>query len=242
MKSWSYSHFSAAKSCLQKYKLSVLDKVETAPNVDLTFGSAIHVALDSMFNGEDAEAVFLSYWKAYKDAPMEYGRFSWDDLANLGMNFISRFKRLHFNKYKRWQGETRMYGSYKGMKLEGTADWVGEYMDVPTLVDWKTSASAYDKDRALIATQLHLYAHLLHTTTEHRVKQLMYVPFVKGNGSIQTPVIIPFSEELMTEHLENMLLYTSILDGNHWPKNPESCLMGTRKCSYFNLCWKGSYT
>lgn len=239
MTSWSYSKTSCAKSCLRKYKLQYIDAVqpESPHSSDLAFGSAIHVALDAMFNKDNASLVFQAYWARH--GGLEYYRYNHDTLLSMGLELIRKFQAHHMPKYERWQGETRMYGEYQGHALEGTADFVGLYEGVPTLVDWKTSSNNYDVDRAHISTQLHLYAYLLHTTTSLRVKQLMYVPFVKYTCSIQRPVVVPFDESLMYDHLDNMMSYIKLIDSQHnWPKNSEACTYGTRKCTYTTLCWK----
>lgn len=244
MRSWSYSHWSIAVQCLQKYKLCVIDNIvpKGSESADLIFGSALHLAMDALFTGvDDPSAVFESYWNAQLTQDVKYGRYNHSQLLEMGINFISKFNRLQLPKYERIVGEKRYYGTYRDIRLEGTVDWVGRYQGALTLADWKTTGYSYDKDKALIGTQLHLYAYLYTQSTGQRIEQLMYVPFVKYNGAIQTPVIVPYDHKKVLAHLDSMVDYILLIDKQDtWPKNSAACMIGQSKCQYFETCWKES--
>lgn len=237
--SWSYSSYSTAMQCLRKYKHIYIDKLQPEQDSgDLKFGSAIHSAVNGALEGEDGEALFSLYWSSYANASLQYGRFKHDALASIGGDFMRKFAKFYIPRLKPVIMEQRAYGEYKGMKVEGTLDFYGELDGVPSLIDWKTTAWNYDKDKTLNALQLHLYAYLC--ITEHKLipQQIVYFPFVKSKSSIQEPVILPLDTKRMYALLDDMQRYVNSFAAVGDAKNPNSCLMGMLKCPFFDKCWR----
>lgn len=239
MSSWSYSAYSAAAKCLQYYKLVYIDKLvpDSLESGDLAFGSAMHSALNSILQGDSGEEIFNLYWDSYKEKEIEYGRFKWQELRELGLNFCSKFSRLQAKKYELESAEIRLYGEYKGIELEGQYDFVGKYNGRTSLRDFKTSGYNYDKSKSDIALQLNLYAYLYLQFGSTKLDTLGYTVLNKGTGSIQD-LTWDFDEKKMYEHLDNMVDYCANIEKRTThPKNPNSCQMGSFKCSMFEKCW-----
>ncbi len=239
MNSWSYSHYSAAMRCLRYYQHSiVLGTPTTEPeSPDLAFGSALHSALNATLHGEDGERVFELYWKSYYDKPLAYDRFDWNYLYGLGLSFISKWTRTYASKYKVVQTEQRLFATYKGIKLEGTPDFVGLYEDIPSVRDFKTSAYNYSKDKTAIALQLYLYAYLSIQNGVLSPKTLGYDVFTKSTGVVQKPITWDFKHEDMIKALDNMVSYVELLRKQEgYPQNYNSCLMGKNRCQFFEEC------
>lgn len=240
--SWSYSDFSLALSCLRKYKLLRIDKIveDAPPSGDLVFGSALHSAINYCLSGnDDAIDYFVSYWETYKDKPLEFSRFGWNDLDRIGSGFIRKFEDRYKSKLKPVIMEKRLYGSYRTVSLEGTMDFIGEYDGVMTLFDWKTTGYPYDKNKSLTALQLYLYAFLCIESAQIVPVQIAYLPFVKSTGSIQTPIILPFKKENMYYALDQLIEYVNLFERqNVYPKNYNECIKGKMVCSMFNVCHK----
>lgn len=245
MTSWSYSQYSAAVKCLRYYKLVYIDRI--VPDVpysgDLAFGSALHSAINSILTGDSGSDIFNIYWDTYKEKEMEWGRFKWAELRELGLNFLSKFGRLHAKKYEIKSAEVRMYGEYKGIQLEGTADFIGTYDGKLSLRDFKTSGYQYPKDKQYTALQLNLYAHLSEANGFGYPESLGYTVFNKGTGSIQD-LTWAFNKAVMFEHLDNMVTYIETMERDDspagivsWPKNPNACQLGSIKCNMFDICW-----
>lgn len=234
--------YSSAVTCLRKYQLCYIDKIvpEAPESGDLAFGSALHSALNGILTGENGEELFSIYWDSYETKELTYGRFKWKELKDLGLNFCSKFARLQAPKYKVQQAEVRLYGEYKGIKLEGTFDFLGEYNGRTSLRDFKTAGYNYDKAKAHTALQLNLYAFLATSTDNIRSSELNtlgYTVFNKGTGSIQD-LTWDFDEKVMYSMLDDMVAYCASIDSRQsYPKNPNSCLMGSLKCQYFDNCW-----
>jgi len=240
MTSWSYSMYSTAIQCLQKYKLIYIDQVvpEAPLSGDLAFGSALHSSLNSIIKGEDGEQIFEIYWDSYQGKELEYGRFKWKELREIGLNFCSKFSRLHASKYKMEMAEKRLYSEYKGVKLEGTPDFLGSYNGRISLRDFKTSGYNYAKEKAHVALQLNLYAYLSLSTGETKsIDTLGYTVFNKGSGSIQD-LTWDFDEAIMYSMLDDLVAYCATFDNRQsFPKNPNACVQGTMKCPFFEQCW-----
>lgn len=242
-RSWSYSHFSLALQCLRKFKYVAIDRLTPEyESGDLAFGSALHAALNAALEGGDGVGVFQVYWSTYKDKPLQYGRFKWQDLENLGLQFTSKFKKAYQSRFKLHTAEKRLFATYKGIKLEGTPDALAEFDGTMTLLDFKTSGMRYEAEKAKISLQLYLYAYLCIQSLKVTPAQIMYLPFLKATGGIQNPVIEPFKEEDMYAALDEMVEYIKLqpvedLAGSKYPKNQNQCLGYGRKCEYWDQCW-----
>lgn len=247
--SWSYSAFSTALTCMRKFKHVYVDRLTPDyESGDLAFGSALHLALNEVLTGGDGEQTFLTYWNTYKGKDLQYGRFKWTELENLGVQFVAKFKKGAGSKFDEIQcSEKRLFGEYKGIKLEGTPDLLAEFEGIMTLVDFKTSSARYEPDKAKVSLQLYLYAYLCITQLKVTPAQIMYLPFLKSTGGIQNPVIEPFREEDMYAALDEMVEYVrtfeqyDVMDGEtvirSYPKNFNQCFGYGRKCEFWSRCW-----
>ncbi len=239
MNSWSYSAYSSAVRCLKLYKYAYIDKitVEGPLGGDLIFGSALHSAINAVLTGQDGASTFQIYWMSYKDKEVEYGRYGWEDLASLGNEFIRKFTKLHAPKYELEFAEQRLYAEYRGVKLEGTPDYLGKYNGEQSLRDFKTSGYNYKQEKAQCALQLNLYAFLVR---ENKVgvdiSTLGYTVFNKGTGSIQD-LTWKFNETSMYKALDDLYMYCDQIEAvSEFPRNLNACLDYNRRCVYWDLC------
>ena len=238
MTSWSHSQYALALQCLRKYKYVYVDKLEPEglESADLAFGTALHTAIHAALTGQDSDTIFRISWAGYLDN-VEFGRFSHAQLLELGLGFLAKFTRTYASKFEPKLMESRLYGEYRGIKLEGTPDFFGLYEGEMTLADWKTTGTNYHKDKALSGLQLYLYAYLGIQNGFDAPRQLLYLPFNKGLGSIQRPVVVPFSESDMIKALDNMVDYIESMDTTKYPANYGSCFGYNKQCEYFSRCF-----
>lgn len=244
--SWSYSAYSSAVSCLRKFKYCYVDKIvpEGPDSGDLIFGSALHAAINSCLTDGDGLSTFEIYWESYKLKKVEYGRHKWEELSKMGAEFIRKFIKYHAPKYSLEFAETRLFGEYRGVRLEGTPDYYGVYNGVKSLRDFKTSGRNYEEGKGDCALQLYLYAYLYLTNNPtSRIDTLGYTVFNKGTGSIQD-LTWDFSEVKMYQALDNMIEYTKTWGLQYrdqveeYPMNLNSCYDYNRKCIYWDKCHK----
>ncbi len=224
--SWSYSAYSKAHECLACFKRGYLDG-EPQPGAesgDLLFGSAMHSAWNALLSGEDYEAVFETYWGMYKERrDIEYGRFKWAELHDMGHKFLSKFNRFHAKRFSLDKSEIRLHGEYNGVKLNGQFDFLGTLDGKYSLLDLKTSARNYEKEKEHVALQLNLYAYLALRNGLKYPDHLGYVVLNKGTGSIQEPLVWDFKEDKMYSMLDDMTNYCKLIaKADTFPKNPNA--------------------
>lgn len=239
MNGWSYSAYSTALICLRKYKYCFIDKLEPDyQDGDMAFGSALHSAINSILHGEDGYEIFKLYWDSYKDKPLVYSRFKWKELEEIGYTHLRKFIKLHASEYKVEIAEKRFYATYAGVSYEGTPDFYGMYKGKLSLRDFKTSGYNYDKEKKLLATQLYLYAYLAISNGLKPPETLGYTVFNKGTQSIQD-LTWEFNEVDMHKTLTDFMDYVDVLEKKDrviFPRNLNSCIFGTKKCSFWSRC------
>lgn len=244
-RSYNYSSLVSAYQCQQLYKYLYLDKIkpEVEQSGDMAFGSAIHFALEQhLRDGDDIVNSFEVYWNGEVKNNLKYGRYKHEELREMGIVLLERFKRLHAKKIKPIQLETRLYGELKGESVEGTPDCIGEFEGIKSIIDFKTSGVRYHKDKAQISEQMTLYNHLYNPD---EILQYVYIVFIKGQTpSIQivkyTPCLTEFTK--MLENIETQINQLEILQGANNPvlysRNTSQCIRGEIMCPFFDKCWR----
>lgn len=242
MASWSFSAYTMAHQCLQKYKFSFLESVpaEGPETGDLLFGTVLHSALHAQLIGLNAPELFALYWDTYQNKEVEYGRYNWDALRGLGEIFLRKFAAYHAKHHKLEFAEQRLYAEYKGIKLEGTPDFYGQYRGRSSLRDFKTSSRNYAGEKADCALQLYIYAYLWQGGGHDLPATLGYTVFNKSTGSIQD-LTWELDEKKMLAALDDLVNYVSIwaTQKDLYPRNLGACLDYNRPCQYFSRCHGG---
>lgn len=184
-----YSAIDTFVQCPAKwYKNYVLGEREEVKSSAMTYGTALHSALNSYFEGEDPYIMFQTHWNSIKSAHLEYDRFSWDDLNSLAVDkFLPNFIRLHSKKFSDGKMEQIMEMPFLGSNsLQGTFDWCGQYEGKLTMLDFKTSAREYHQSKIYRNPQLYIYCALYKHTYGVMPEQIVYKVFIKSEGRIQT--------------------------------------------------------
>lgn len=238
-----FSKLSDSQQCLKYYELKhvIKEPVEEELSADLEFGTAVHAGLHKILLGEDGEAAFLAHWEFSKDLDLQYGRHEHPILLDIGARLLARFKRLHAKKFKPFKMEERAYAEFDGVKLEGTPDFVGEFMDVPSILDFKTSGYRYDKRKILCDAQMPLYAALAKAAWGYECLQRVYVVFVKDANQPTIQIIkAPLTPMIVYDNLSNVIETCKELQvRKSFTKNTRNCIQGSRVCPYFTRCWGG---
>lgn len=234
-----YSGLETAQTCLRKFKEVYIDGAPSEESTDLLFGTALHAGLQAILEGAPGNPVTCAVLSTAIDGIKE-GRKSIAELTSLGETFLSRFERLHAKKFD-GKCEVALSGKMGEYEMEGTADFVGIYEGVPSIVDFKTSAYAYPKEKILTSHQMPIYSHLAKQTCGFEAKQIVYVVFCKQDGRIQT-LTRTLTPEFLDNHLENVVLCIKDLENRtEYPKNSRNCMMGRDiKCPFFEKCWGGN--
>jgi hypothetical protein len=241
---WWYSKVSDARKCSKFYDLKYLQKVPIVedPSADLEFGSAMHLALNEILRGGDGIELFNMQWEISKLGNLQFSRLNWEELKNIGETLLARFSRLHAKHFVPFQMEERIYSDIRGLKFEGTPDFVGGYKDKKSIVDFKTAAYRYDKRKILCDDQMPMYAILAEKELNYKAEQLVYVVFIKDrtNPSIQV-ITRSLTNDILEYTLDNVILTClEAQERKAFPMNTRSCLMGQYECPYFSKCFGGS--
>lgn len=240
--SYSYSALSAAYRCNRYYKYLYVDKLVQPglPSADMAFGSAVHFAMEELFEGKDPLQAFHVYWDQGK-TKLKYGRFQADRLEVIAEILLPRFQKLHAKKFVPYQSEIRLYGELNGIKLEGTPDMLGLYEGVESVIDFKTAAYRYPPEKVVLNEQMILYAYLAQTVAHYPVKQVVYKVFTKERDPTIQTLVQELTPELLANTLANITVQCKNLDHlretNQWSQNRNSCLMGEVRCAFFDTCW-----
>src|ERR1700722_9305475 len=102
-----YSQLNEFISCPMGYKRKYIDKIpDLERSSALEYGTAIHTAIKTHFEGGDGLEVFKLFWDSLKNTEMKYWRHDWFDLRNIAVaSFLPNFFRLHSKKYKNFRTE-----------------------------------------------------------------------------------------------------------------------------------------
>lgn len=239
-KGFYYSKIDVAYNCYRKYYLQFIEKVpiDFPGSADLEFGTAMHAALQGYLEGNDGLKIFKLYWDSIGEQKLMYGRFNWQQLKDTGEKQLERFVRLHMKHFEPYKLEERLYGTIGGEHFEGTADFIGNYKGVPSIVDWKTSRDKYPASKLQVSEQMYGYAHLAKQCLDYDVKQLVYMVFVKWDGSIQKPMVLELTKEKLESMIANIeIMINDLKTRTEWPANRNSCLKGQYKCDMFRICY-----
>ena len=231
-----YSAIDTADRCLHKYKRVYIEGYEDQDSGDKLFGTALHAGIEALFTGGNGQEVFSLFWDSVKGSKAPFGRYDWSTLRDTGIKFIARFERLHLKRFEPFMLEYEMFGKVGRHNVKGTADYIGLYRGVPSIVDWKTSAREYVPEKILVAEQMPLYAELVKQCLQYEVKQIVYYVFCKSEVRIQT-LVLPITQEWLQQKIKNIeLKCDDLAERKVFPKNPNSCMMGTFKCPLFAEC------
>jgi hypothetical protein len=196
----------------------------------------MHVALNEVLEGKDGFAAFNLYWGTLDHSKLEFSRRD-QDLVSIAESQLSKFKRLHANHLVPVEMENRLYSEYKGVKIEGTPDFVGLYKGLPAIVDFKTSAQPYDKFKLECNEQMYMYAYLAQQCLKYEIKQLVYIVLVKYTAGIQV-IKTELTQEKLIDMMDNIReLVVELDERTTFPANRNACMIGSRKCDYSNVCY-----
>ncbi len=166
----------------------ILGKIETEQSSALHFGTALHLGLKTMLEGEDGVSAFNMYWDSMKDVPMKYYGESWKDLRDMANDaFLPNFKSRHLKKFSDFEQEVQMtMPLLDNHILQGTTDYRGKYEGKLCIADWKTSSKKYKSNKIKINTQLYIYAKMSQREIGILPEILLYKVFNKRDQSINT--------------------------------------------------------
>lgn len=207
-----YSELDSFLACPAAYKRRYIDNIpDTERSSALEFGTALHLAIKTHFEGGDAQELFKMYWESLRETPMVYYRHGFDELKALADRWLHNFIRLHSAKFTDFKMEELLeaplfidtiHGNGQ-IFIEGTYDMCGLYEGIQTMTDWKTSSKAYKDNKIVKNPQMYMYAEMYKHKYGVLPSVIQYKVFRKDNGGIQT-LQAELTPEILKLQLDNV--------------------------------------
>lgn len=198
-----YSMLDSFTKCPANFhKTYILGEKDESKSSALEYGTALHLGIKAILDGDDGVANFTMYWDSLREVNMIFYRYGWQELRDLAVNkFLPNFERLHAKKFTKIVQELTLEMPFLGEHtLQGTPDIVCEYEGLPAVFDWKSSSTEYKRTKLDKNPQLYIYAALSKHNSLTLPMTLGYKVFRKDAASIQT-----LKKELHIENLDAMM-------------------------------------
>jgi CRISPR/Cas system-associated exonuclease Cas4 (RecB family) len=166
--------------CPEQYRLYYIEKLRPrVPSASLVFGQMVHLALAHLFrNGNGPVQTFRELWDEIRPFELQSGhRDTWESLQAAGMKLLEKFVKEELPRLDDFRKVERVFEldiTQLDLPFIGIIDLVAKLDGKLTLVDFKTSASAYDEHEAALSDQLTAYQ-----LAEPEAEQVALCIFVK---------------------------------------------------------------
>jgi len=159
----SFSRINRYLHCPEQYRLYYIENLRPkfAP-ASLVFGQIVHQALAFFFREQDDPVrLFLNQWNEAKGFDLDYGeRESWDKLRVSGQALLAKFIQEEVDRLQNVRAAEKTFElriSTLSLPLVGVIDLLADLDGKPTVVDFKTAASAYQEHEVILSDQLTAY-------------------------------------------------------------------------------------
>ena len=159
----SHSRINRYLQCPEQYRLYYLENLRLrCPSASLAFGQVVHQALAHLFQtGGDPVAVFLESWSEAKQTELTYStRDSWEKLHDVGQALLEKFVEEELSRIgdvTAAEKEFTLDITSLELPFVGFIDLIADLDGKHTVVDFKTSASAYGEHEVHMSDQLTAY-------------------------------------------------------------------------------------
>jgi hypothetical protein len=159
----SYSRISRYLLCPEQYRLYYVEDLRPKISpANLVFGQIMHQSLSHLFGAQgDPLKFFQEHWNDLKDVPLDYGKTeSWAKLDSIGRALLEEFLQKELSRFGKIVASEKTFNlKITGLDLwfVGIIDLIAELDGKRTVVDFKTSASAYQAHEVLLSDQLSAY-------------------------------------------------------------------------------------
>lgn len=159
----SFSRIDRYLECPEQYRLYYLEGLRPRiPAASLAFGQTIHQALGFFFaTKEDPVEFFDRVWGDLEKSELRYGgRNTWAKLLSTGRMLIEKFVQEEVPRLGRVIGSEQSFElaiSNLEMPFIGIVDLIADRDGKRTVIDFKTSSSAYQDHEVAMSDQLTAY-------------------------------------------------------------------------------------
>lgn len=246
MKPFRYSSIQDWYKCQSYYKYKHIDGLSDGgeKSGDMAFGSALHLAIQDLFEGGNGLDVFNMWWGLEESKGLEYTRLKHGDLAKMGADLISIFRDEQMRFFVPKALEQKMTTKLGNHLFSGTVDFIGTYKGIPSVVDWKTSAMPYSQHKIEVNEQMYGYAFMAERELGFKAEQVVYGVAVKDPKNPRWQMkVAKLAPEVLDSKLDNVQqVCNTIASTEIYTKNPTQCATGSgysvRVCPFYSLCHK----
>lgn len=191
------------------------------------------MALSFLFRqGEDPVKVFEEIWGSSKQLQLRYSkRESWERLLETGRHLLLKFVQEELPRITNVQASEKRFEleiSALGVPFVGIIDLVADLDGKPTVVDFKTSASAYEEHEIALSDQLSAYQ-----LGEPEAEDVALCVFIKTKESkIEWHKTQRTADQLL-EYVEKAGIVAREIDAGRFYKRPG---MWCSWCDYLPVC------
>lgn len=159
----SFTRIDKYLDCPEQYRLYYLEGLRPrVPSASLLFGQTIHQALAFYFGMKgDPVAYFQKAWEDIEKMPVKYnGRATWSGLGFTGQALLKKFIEEELPRLGKVEASEKAFElaiSDLDVPFVGVIDLIAERDGRPTVIDFKTSASAYQDHDVALSDQLSAY-------------------------------------------------------------------------------------
>jgi RecB family exonuclease len=230
----SFSRLDRYLHCPEQYRLYYIENLRPKlSSANLAFGQIQHQALALMFReGLDPVKYFLDTWQEARDAEIKYTKKdSWEKLNNCGKTLLEKFvenEAPQLTNIRAIEKSFELFVTGLESPLIGFIDLVAERGGQETIIDFKTSASAYAGYEAIMSDQLTAYQ-----LAEPDAQRLGLCVLIKAKEPRIEWHLSHRSGEQLLDYLRKVGLVAREIKAGHFYKRPGKWCAW---CDYLPVC------
>lgn len=236
----SFSRINRYLLCPEQYRLYYRENLRLRIQpASLVFGKIVHQALAVLLqNQEDPVKFFQTIWQEVKQVDLTYNqKESWEKLNSSGEGLLEKFLREEFPRLDQIRGVEKPFEiniSNLDLPFVGVIDLVADVGGKATVVDFKTSGSAYEGHEAALSDQLTAYQ-----LAEPGVEQTALCVLIKTKEPKIEWHLGQRSPETVMEFLDKVEYVAHEISTSRFYKRPGNWC---GYCDYLPVCLKDNKT
>ncbi|GMV90902.1 MAG: hypothetical protein AMXMBFR82_06800 [Candidatus Hydrogenedentota bacterium] len=230
----SHSRVDRYLRCPEQYRLYYVENLRPAVKAaSLEFGQAIHHSLARFYqNQENPIDVFLEIWEGWREEELRYAfRESWEKLRERGQGLLAQFlmkQQPSLSCIEASEERFELSISNLDVSFVGVIDLVARVDGVVSVIDFKTSSSAYQDHEVELSDQLTAYQ-----LAKPEAQQSVFCVFVKTKEPRIDWYYARRRPEQLTEYLEKVGQVGKLIQQQVFFKRPGKwCAY----CDYLPIC------
>jgi CRISPR/Cas system-associated exonuclease Cas4 (RecB family) len=232
----SHSRVNRYLMCPEQYRRYYVENLRPAVKAaSLEFGQAIHQSLARFYQHQESPIkVFLEIWDSWREKELRYSyRESWDKLRERGHALLAQFqlrKQPALSCVEASEQKFELTISNLDVSFVGVIDLMARVDGVVSLIDFKTSSSAYQDHEVELSDQLTAYQ-----LAKPEAHQSVFCVFVKTKEPRIDWYYSRRPPEQLTEYLEKVSQVGRLIQNQVFFKRPGKwCAY----CDYLPVCLK----